>query len=176
MDHHKQFEVIFENAYVSRDDILGKKGEGLACIQGMFPKAIAGRCCEMLGAMERIFEMTLNYIRERRQFGRPLSSFQVIQHYMADMAIDLECSKFITWQSAWSVSRGLRCEKEVSMAKAWCSDQLKKMATLSHQIHGAIGFTEEHDLHLFFRCAKAWEVILGDGDFHRERVARNMGG
>ncbi len=170
----RQFEVSFKDVHVSKEDLIGKQGEGGNMIKGLWPIALSGRCCEMLGAMQRVFEITLDYVQKRRQFDRPLSAFQVIQHDCADMAIDIECSKLITYQAAWRISSGLRSDKEVAMAKAWTSDALKRITTMAHQIHGGIGFTEDQNLYLYFRYAKAKEVEFGDANFHKEIVAREM--
>lgn len=173
--HLKQCKVRLADVHVPKGNLIGQQGQGWFYIQSLVPKAVAGKCCQMLGAMHKVLEMTLRYVQERHQFGRPLSAFQLIQHCCADMAIDLESSRLITYEAAWRLSTGLPSTKEVAMAKAWCSDAFKKLSTTSHQLHGAIGFTEEYDLQLFSRCAKAWELELGDGNFHREIVARQMG-
>jgi len=174
LDLEKQFEVNFTDVYVDSNNLIGRKGEGEELIKGLWPVAIAGRCCEMLGAMQRVFEITLDYAQKRKQFDRPISGFQVIQHYFADMAIEIECSKLITYQAAWRISNGLRSDKEVAMAKAWLSDALKKITIMAHQIHGGIGFTEDQNLYLYFRYAKAKEIEFGDSNFHKEFVAREM--
>jgi alkylation response protein AidB-like acyl-CoA dehydrogenase len=170
----KQSEVSFTDVYVPKNSLIGKQGEGWILIQGLWPIAVAGKCCEMLGAMQRVFEITADYAQKRQQFDRPLSAFQVIQHYCADMAIELECSRFITHQVAWRISNGLPSKKEVAMAKAWSSDALKKITRMAHQIHGGIGFTRDQNLYLYFRYAKAGEVAFGDANFHKEVVASEM--
>jgi alkylation response protein AidB-like acyl-CoA dehydrogenase len=170
----KQSEVSFTDVYVPKDNLIGKQGEGCILIQSLWPIAVAGKCCEMLGAMQRVFEITVDYAQKRQQFNRPLSAFQVVQHYCADMAIALECSRFITYQVAWRVSNGLPSKKEVAMAKAWSSDALKKTTRMAHQIHGGIGFTRDQNLYLYFRYAKAGEVAFGDANFHKEVVASEM--
>ncbi|MDI6762344.1 MAG: acyl-CoA dehydrogenase family protein [Thermodesulfobacteriota bacterium] len=174
LDLQKQFDVTFTDVYVPQNNLIGEEKQGGKLIQNVWPIAVVGRCCEMLGAMQRVFEMTVDYAQKRRQFGRPLSAFQVIQHYCADMAIDLECSKVITHQAVWRVSNGHPSTKEVAMAKAWSSDAFKKIATTAHQIYGAIGFTKDQDLYLYFRFAKAGEITFGDTNFHKEVVAREM--
>lgn len=174
LDLQKQFEVDFTGVNVPRNNLIGEGGGGRILFQDLWPIAVAAKCCEMLGGMERVFEITLDYAQKRHQFGRPLSAFQVIQHYCADMAIELECSRFLTHQAAWSVSKGLSSRKEVAMAKAWSSDVFKRITKVAHQIHGAIGFTKEHDLYLYFRSAKVGEITLGDATFHKEVVAREM--
>lgn len=170
----KQFEVIFSDVYVPRDSLLGKEGDGGILLQDLWPIAVAGKCCEMLGAMQRVFEMTIDYAQKRHQFGRPLSAFQVIQHYCADMAIELESSRFITNQAVWRINNGLPSRKEVAMTKAWSSEAIKKITTMAHQIHGGIGFTKDQDLYLYFRYAKAAEITFGDANFHKEVVAKEM--
>jgi alkylation response protein AidB-like acyl-CoA dehydrogenase len=174
LDLQKQSEVLFKDVSAPRDSLVGKEGQGWNLIQDLWPIAVAGKCCEMLGAMQRVFEITLDYAQKRQQFGHPLSAFQVIQHYCADMAIELECSRLITQQAAWRTSNGLSSKKEVAMAKAWSSDAIKKVTTMAHQIHGGIGFTKDQNLYLYFRYAKASEVAFGDANFHKEVVAREM--
>ncbi len=87
----------------------------------------------------------------------------------------LEASRLISYQAASLISEGVSCEKEVAMAKAWCSDAYKKSTWIAQQIHGGIGFTEEYDLHLFYKHAKEAELAFGDSWFHRSRIADNMG-
>jgi alkylation response protein AidB-like acyl-CoA dehydrogenase len=174
LDLQRQFEVNFSDVHVLKNSMVGGEGEGLNLIQSMWPIIVTGKCCEMLGAMQQVLEMTLSYVQKRHQFGRPLSAFQAIQHYCADMAIDLECSKWITYQAAWRLSNGLPSRKEVAMAKAWSSGAFKKMTVIAHQIHGAIAFTKDYDLYLYYRYAKAGETTFGDENFHKEVVAREM--
>jgi alkylation response protein AidB-like acyl-CoA dehydrogenase len=170
----KEFEVLFTDVIVSKDSLAGEEGQGWTLIQDLWPIAVVGKCCEMLGAMQRVFEITVDYAQKRHQFGRPLSAFQIIQHYCADMAIGLECSRLITYQAVWRVSKSLPSRKEVAMAKAWSSDALKQITTMAHQIHGGIGFTKDQNLSLYFRYAKAAEIIMGDANFQKVIVASEM--
>ena len=173
LHHHKQAEVTFTEAFT--DTLIGEPGEAPSVLSELWPSQVAARSCEMLGAMEQAFQMTVRYSQERRQFGLPLSGFQVIQHSLADRAIELEATRFVTHEAAWRVSEGLPARKAAAVAKAYATDALKSITTTAHQIHGGIGFSEEHDLHLYFRCAKAWEVSFGDVNFQREIVAAEMG-
>ena len=129
----------------------------------------------MLGGLERVLEMTIAYVKERHQFGRPLGSLQAVQHNLADMATYLETTRLITYQAASLLSEGIACDKEIAMAKAWSSDAYKKCTWTGHQLHGAIGFTEEHDLHLYYKHAKQSELSFGSSWFHRAKVAEEMG-
>lgn len=171
----KMFAVRFRDSVAGARSILGRAGKGHRCISWLLPKAAALKCGEMLGGLRRVLDMTVTYARERRQFGRPIGSLQIVQHHCADMAACLETSRLLAYQAAWLLSRGMSCDKEVAMAKAWCSGAYKKSTWIAHQVHGGMGFTEEYDLHLFYGHAKAAELSFGDPRFHRSIVADRMG-
>jgi alkylation response protein AidB-like acyl-CoA dehydrogenase len=118
------------------------------------------------------FEISVNYAKERVQFGRPIGSFQAIQHKAADMVTDVDGARFIMYRAAWSVAEGEPdAEMQVSMAKAWVSDATRRVVAHGQQIHGGIGFTKDYKIQLFFRRQKKGELMWGDGDYHREKVA-----
>lgn len=171
----KLFAIVYKDAMVSAGNVLGELGAGSKYLNKIVPKATLLKCGEMLGGLERILEMTVDYAKQRRQFGRPIGSLQIIQHYCVDMSTYLETSKLITYQAASMMLEGTPCSKEISMAKAWCSEAYKKATWTAHQIHGAIGFSEEHDLQLFYKHAKAAELELGDSRVHRKKIADEMG-
>ena len=169
-----QCEVTFNNVSVPAANVLGEAGNGWSVLRLLLQKGAALRCTQMVGALQEVLDMTVEYVKNRVQFGRPIGSFQAIQHYCANMATDVDGSRFITYQAIWRLGEGLASDLEVSSAKAWVSDSAQRVAATAHQCHGAIGFTQEHDLQLFTRRLKAWEVSFGDGDYHRERVAQAM--
>jgi len=171
----KLCEVIFDRMSVPEANILGRLNQGWSTVQKIIERAAVGKCCEMVGNIQRVLEMTVDYAKERKQFDRPIGSFQAIQHYCADMATDVDGARFSTYQAAWMLSEGLPCTKEVAIAKAWIGEASQRVFALSHQIHGAIGATIEHDLHYYTRRAKAAELAFGDANFYREMVAREMG-
>ncbi|MDH4067421.1 MAG: acyl-CoA/acyl-ACP dehydrogenase [Dehalococcoidia bacterium] len=171
----KLCEVVFDQVPVPRANILGRLSQGWSTVQKIIERAAVGKCCELIGNIQRVFEMTVDYAKERKQFDRPIGSFQVIQHYCADMATDVDAARFSTYQAAWMLSEGLPCTKEVAVAKAWVGEASKRVFALAHQIHGAIGVTIEHDLHYYTRRAKAAELSFGDADFYREVLAKEMG-
>ena len=143
--------------------------------QRVIEQASVAKCGEVLGAMQRVLEVTVDYAKERRQFGRPIGSFQAIQHYCVNMATDVDGSRFSTYQAAWRLSEGLPSTREAAIAKAWVGEAYGRVITLAHQIHGAIGVTMDHDLQFYTRRVKAANVTFGDVDFHREIVAQQMG-
>jgi len=171
----KNYAVVFEDVRLSSDGVIGAIGEGAAYLNKALPKAIIIKCGEMLGGLERVVDMTVAYMKERNQFGHPLGSLQVVQHYCADMATYLEATRLITYQAATLADEGIPSDKEIAMAKAWCSDAYKKCTWIGHQLHGGIGFTDEHDLHLYYKHAKESELAFGDSWFHRSKVAQEMG-
>ena len=171
----KIFTVIFEGTEVPARNIIGAVGQGAAYMRRILPKAIALKCGEMLGGLRRVVEMTVAHVKERRQFGAPLGSLQAVQHHCADMATCLETARLIAYQAASFISEGIPCEKEVAMAKAWCSDAYKQVTWIAHQLHGGIGFTEEYDLHFFYKHAKESELAFGDARSHRAKIADHMG-
>jgi len=171
----KLCEVVFDQMPVPKANILGQLNQGWSAVQKIIERAAVGKCCEMVGNIQRVLEMTVDYAKERKQFDRPIGSFQIIQHYCADMATDVDGARFSTYQAAWMLSEGLPCTKEVAIAKAWIGEASQRIVALAHQIHGAIGVTIEHDLHFYTRRAKAAELAFGDANFYREMVAREMG-
>jgi len=171
----KLCEVVFDRVRVPVENILGQLDQGWSVVQRTIERAAVAKCCDLLGIVQRVLEMTLDYAKERRQFDRPIGSFQVIQHYCADMATDVDGTRFSTGQATWMLSEGLPCTREVAIAKAWAGEAYERIVTLSHQIHGAIGCTADHDLQFYTKRGKAAELSFGDGDFYREIVAQKMG-
>ena len=172
---NRESEVKFNNVPVRRESVLGQVDRGWEVVDQAMQWGAVAKCAEMVGQAEAVLSMTAEYAKQRVQFGRPIGSFQAIQHHCANMAIDLEGAWFITYQAAWRLAQGLPAEREVAYAKGWVSDAIRRICALSHQSHGAIGFTKEYDLQLYTRRAKANEVAFGDGDFYREKVALAMG-
>ena len=173
--HDKQCEVIFDHVLVPKENVLGQLNQGWSTVQKITERAAVAKCCELVGNVQQVLDMTVEYAKTRKQFDRPIGSFQVIQHYCVDMATYVDGSRFSTYQAAWMLSEGLPCSKEVAIAKAWAGEASQRVINLAHQIHGAIGVTMEHDLHLYTSRAKAAELSFGDADFYRETVAKEMG-
>lgn len=170
----KTFAIRLENVEVSSESMIGSIGEGSALLNRVLPKATVLKCGEMLGGLGRVVDMTVAYVKERHQFGRPLGSLQAVQHHCVDMKTYLETSRVIVYQAASLLSEGLPCDKEIAMAKSWCSEAYKKSTWIAHQLHGGIGFTEEHDLHLYYKHAKASELAFGNSWYHRSKVATDL--
>jgi len=171
----KQCEVSFDKVKVPKVNVLGEVDQGWGMVKRIMEWAALAKAAEMMGGAQQVLEMTVEYAKERVQFDRPIGSFQIIQHYLADMSIDVDSSRVSLHKAAWMLSEGMECTKEISVIKGWLSEAYRRVAAQSHQIHGAIGFTKDHDLELYFRRAKAGELYFGDADFHREIVAQQLG-
>lgn len=128
-----------------------------------------------VGAAERALELSVQHARDRHQFDRPIGSFQAVAHRCVDMRTDLDACRYLAYQAAWAVDRGGSADLEIATALAYGKDALRRIFVHAHQVHGAIGFSTEHDLHLFTRYAKAFELAYGSTPHHLERVAVAMG-
>lgn len=138
--------------------------------------AVAAACAEMVGAAQKVLDMSVEYAKVREQFGRPIGGFQAVKHKCAEMATALEAARSATSYACWAVSTGAEdAGVWVSIAKSYCSESLAGLAADGVQIHGGIGFTWEHDIHLYVRRIRTLGALLGDAAHHRERIARLVG-
>jgi alkylation response protein AidB-like acyl-CoA dehydrogenase len=152
---------------------LGGSGMSWAPLSRVLDRATVALCAEMCGGAQKVLDMTVEYAKIRQAFGRPIGSYQGVKHRAADMLVDVENSKSITYYAAWALDEGVaEGPLAVSMAKAYVSDAYRRVAAAGIQLHGGIGFTWEHDLHLYFKRAKGSEFTFGDATYHRERVAQ----
>jgi alkylation response protein AidB-like acyl-CoA dehydrogenase len=127
---------------------------------------------EMLGAADRVLWMSVEYAKDRVQFGKPIGSFQAVKHMLADALVDVEGMRSTAYYAAWCAAAADRDRSlSASMAKAWCSDASRRVMGVGLQVHGGIGFTWEHDLHLYVKRAQLDQVSFGDASYHRERIA-----
>ncbi len=171
----KQCEVTFKDVKVPAANVLGEVGKGWPIVDRTKKVATVAACAYLVGLSQMDFDVTLNYAKERVQFGRPIGSFQAIQHKLADVVIDVDGSRFITYKAAWSLQEGEPdADMMISMAKAWTSDASRRVVAHGQQIHGGIGFTQEYKIQLYFRRQKWMELMWGDADYHRELVADKL--
>lgn len=169
----KLCEVTLKGVTVGPDALLGEAGAGWKPLGRVLDRATVALCAEMCGGAQKVLDMTVEYAKIRQAFGRPIGSYQGVKHRAADMLVDVENSKSITYYAAWAMDEGVpEGPLAVSMAKAYVSDASRRVAAAGIQLHGGIGFTWEHDLHLYFKRAKGSEFTFGDATYHRERVAQ----
>jgi alkylation response protein AidB-like acyl-CoA dehydrogenase len=171
----RQYEVVLDGVEVPKGNILGDLDRGEEIIRNMREWGAISQCGFILGLLEQVLKMSVDYAKKREQFGSFIGSFQAIQHHVADMATDVDQVKFLTYQAAWRLTEQLPATKEISMAKARASDASRRVCLLGIKIHGGIGIIIDYDMQLYFRRAKAAELAFGDGDFHREVIAQQLG-
>jgi alkylation response protein AidB-like acyl-CoA dehydrogenase len=171
-DH--QCEVVLDNVKVNGENIVGEVHNCWSQLQKTLGMATVALCIDMIGGAQRVLEMTVEYSKNRVQFGRPIGSMQALQHHCANMAVSIEAARSLSYEAAWKISQGMPCRAEVSMAKSFTSECYTQTTQLAMLIHGGVGFMEDHDLPLYYRKAKAAEVLLGDPDNHRELIAKEF--
>jgi len=138
-----------------------------------FDIATVALAAEMVGGMQRTLDLTVEYAKTRKQFGKPIGIFQAVQHQCADMYLETESSRSAVYYAAWALQENASdAAAAVSIAKMYASDASRTVGNRGIQVHGGTGFTWENDIHLYYRRAKASETAFGDASFHRERLAR----
>ncbi|MBI3827784.1 MAG: acyl-CoA dehydrogenase, partial [Candidatus Rokubacteria bacterium] len=154
-------------------ELLARGSEAQAALDHMYDVATTALVAEMLGGMQRVLEMTVEYAKTRKQFGKPIGQFQAVQHLCADMVLLVETTRSAAYYAAYALQEKLPEAREaVSIAKSYASEAYREVGNRGIQVHGGMGFTWENDLHLYYRRAKASEILFGDATEHRERIAR----
>ncbi len=171
----RQFKVTFDRVSVSQDNILGEVGGGWTMVDFTLRRAAVLKCAEMSGACQAVLDMTSSYAKERIQFDRPIGSFQAIQHKLADMLIDVEAVQYLLYQAAWGINVGSPSLWQISAVKAKANEAYQKVCIEAIAAHGAIGYTMDHDVGLYYRRVKAAQFGAGDTDLHRAVIAGGLG-
>jgi len=168
-------EVGFAGVEVRADDLIGEAGSGWERLVPALQAGALARAAEMVGCAQRVLELCVDHAKGRKQFGRPLGSFQAIQHACADLLRDVETARYLVYSAAWKMEQGRECAADVAMAKAYAGRTSQTVARKAHQLLGAISFCEEHSLHLFHKRILAAGLDFGDPSHHLETVASSIG-
>ncbi len=167
----KQSRVTFDSVKVTDAALVGELHHGWPIVERMLERATALLCCQMIGATRKDAEMAIDYAKNRVAFGRPIGSFQSIQHMCADMLLFTDGAQLLTYEALWKMDRGLPAGVEVSQAKAFANEKCEAVVRQSQVIHGGIGFMMEFDLHLWLRRVSAYTMRLGTTFDHRAKIA-----
>ena len=171
----RQCHVAFQDVAVAGSQVLGEVGKGWPIVRRVLDQAMAGLCVEIVGTAQKALDIAVAYAKERVQFGKPIGSFQAVKHKCVDMMVQVENARSLTYYAAWTVDENVpEVGQAVPMAKAYCSDMAKTVTSEAIQVHGGIGFTWEHDMHLFYRRGLAAEAAFGSAPVHREVVAQTL--
>ena len=169
------FEVTFAEVPVADDDRLGRPGAGRRLLEAALSAGALARTAEMVGAAQHIMELAVEHAKTRVQGGKPIGGHQAIQHACADIVRDVDGARGLLYAAAWALSEGMPAGSQVAMAKAYASEACLAVARRAHQIFGAIGYCEEHLLHLLHKRIQAASLEYGDSAEHLEIVARAIG-
>lgn len=168
-------EVRFDRVELRADAVMGPVDKAWPQLKRALEWATAALCAEMVGGAQKVLETSTEYAKTRHQFSKPIGIYQAVSHRIADMLVQCESGRSATYYAAWAVDADAHDRSLASsMAKAYVSDAYRKVSGDGIQVHGGIGFTWEHDMHLYFKRAKAAEVTLGDATYHRELVAQAL--
>jgi alkylation response protein AidB-like acyl-CoA dehydrogenase len=168
-------EVRFDGIELDAGSLMGPADKAWPHLKRALEWATAALCAEMVGGTQKVLETSTDYAKTRHQFGKPIGIYQAVSHKLADMLVLSESGRSATYYAAWAVDADAPDRSlAASMAKAYVSDAYRKVAGDGIQVHGGIGFTWEHDMHLYFKRAKSSEVTLGDATYHRELVAQSL--
>lgn len=156
--------------------LVGREGGAEAVLRSTLALGCAALAAEQVGGAQRCLEMAVAYAKARRQFGKPIGSFQAIRHKCADVFLDIECARGAAYYAVRAAAqRSSELQAVASLAKACSSEAYARAAAANIQIHGGIGFTWEHPAHLYFKRAQSSGHLLGDASFHRRRLADEIG-
>ena len=172
--HDQQYEIHFDQARVPKTDLLGKEGEGWDILNFILQRGTVLKCAEMLGGAQGALDITTDYAKKRAQFNRPIGSFQAIQHKLADLLVDVEGLRYLVYQAAWGINIGSPSPLLISMAKARANEVYQRTCIEGIKTHGALGFTREQDIGLYYIRTKASEFTLGNSDVHKEKIAEAL--
>jgi len=172
----KMCAVEFRDVPLSREDILGEVNTGWSSMEKVLQRVQVGLCAENVGGAQRTLEIATSHAKTRVQFDKPIGSFQAVKHRCAEMYVEVESGRSISYWAAWAQDEADRTEASLaaSAAKTYCSEMFRTVTTSALQVLGATGYSWEHDIHLYLKRAKLNEVLFGDPTYHRERIIRTL--
>jgi alkylation response protein AidB-like acyl-CoA dehydrogenase len=167
--------VSFANVVLRAESLLCRGERARQALEAALEVACLGLVAEMVGGLQSLVDLAVAYAKTRKQFGRPIGTFQAVQHQCADMLVLLEGSRSALYYAAWALSENDPAARTaISVAKTYASEAYRDAGNKSIQVQGGMGFTWENDAHLYYRRAKASELAFGDAAFHRERIAQSL--
>ncbi|MDM5314667.1 acyl-CoA dehydrogenase [Fictibacillus sp. b24] len=167
-------EIVFEDARVPAENLLGKEGEGFKIAMSNLDVGRIGIAAQSLGIAEAALEYATNYAKERKQFGKPIGANQGLGFKLADMATEVEAAKLLTYRAADLKTNNLSCGKEASMAKLFASETAMKSAIEAVQVYGGYGYTKEYPVERLFRDAKVCQIYEGTSEIQRMVLSKHL--
>jgi alkylation response protein AidB-like acyl-CoA dehydrogenase len=179
--HDVQVHVVLDDVGIDDSDdesmVIGASGPGLprtdvSAIRNLLTSL---QCMEMVGGAAGVLDRTVDYVKVRHQFSRPIASFQAVQHHVADMRMAIDGARLVAYQAIWWTALGHVAEREVAIAKLRCNSAYKRATLTAHQLHGGMGYLRETDLHMWSERAKVTELLDGTDEIQIARIGRALG-
>lgn len=167
-------EIFFEDCEVPVENVLGVEGLGYVNALKILANGRAGLAARNLGSCQKLFELSVKYAHERVQFGKPIFEQQIIQHYLADMLLDIESLRSLTYRVAWMVDQGMNVIKEAAMAKLFGSEVYNRIADKAVQIHGGIGYIKDFPIERYYRDARITKIYEGTSEIQKNIIAAQI--
>ncbi len=167
-------EIVLEDCRVPAENLLGEEGRGLSIALHSLESSRIGIAAQSVGLAQSALELAVRYARQREQFGRPIADFQAVQFMIADMAVQVEAGRLLTYRAADACGRGLPYAKEAAMAKLYASETANRVASLGLQIHGAYGYSKEYTIERLFREARVFSIYEGTSEIQRIIIAKTL--
>jgi acyl-CoA dehydrogenase len=167
-------ELVFEDCAVPAGNLLGAEGDGLAGTLATLAEGRIGIAARCVGVMSRLVDLSVAYARQRRQFGKPIGDFQAVQHMLADMVVDLDAARLMTWDGAWRLDQGLDVRGQSSRVKLFASEALGRVADRAVQVHGGYGYVGEFPIERLYRDARIARIYEGTSEIQRNVIARHL--
>lgn len=167
-------ELIFEDCEVPAENVLGELGRGYANALRILANGRVGLAARNLGSAQKLLGVSMRYAQQRVQFGKPIFENQIIQHYLANMAIDIQAMRSLVYDVARKVEAGEKVIKEAAIAKAFCSEAFGRVADLAVQIHGGMGYMQECEVERYYRDARIARIYEGTSEIQRNIIAAQL--
>jgi acyl-CoA dehydrogenase len=167
-------QLYFEDMEVPEENVLGKEGEGYVNALKILANGRAGLAARCLGSCQYLLDRSVRYALEREQFGKPIFEQQIIQHYLAEMALEIETLRWMTYRVAWMTDQGMNVIKEAAMLKLYGSEVYNRVADKAVQIHGGIGYIADYPIERFYRDARITRIYEGTSEIQKNIIAAQL--
>ncbi|MER1988647.1 acyl-CoA dehydrogenase family protein [Solibacillus isronensis] len=167
-------ELFFDNLEVPAENVLGEEGMGYVNALKILANGRAGLAARNLGSCEKLLEHSISYAHEREQFGQPIIEFQAVQHMLAEMSMQTEALRALTYKVAWQTDQGVRNVKESAMVKLFASEVYNKVADLAVQIHGGMGYVRDYPIERYYRDARITKIYEGTSEIQKNIISGEL--
>jgi len=174
MARDKQYHISLKDVFVSSDDVVGLVDGAWPLLEDVIYRGVITLCAYAVGAAEQIHHLATEFAKQRVQFGRPIGSFQAIQHYLAQSITEIVGAETTTFYAAWQLDQGMPARAQVAKAKILAGDTFKNASSIGAQIHGGLGFNEDVDTTLFLRRGKQYQLSMGDSGYWEDVLAEEL--